>query len=417
MKLNLNPHIPTAIFGAGVAGQATLEACNYNNINIDFFSDNNISKHGQVLNEVKILHIDSVAKKFTDINWLISVADIKDIIDELLGLGYRMENIHPIVDLLKDFNLKTVNFEQYNQDDTSSGFSEFAVNCSIKCQESFYNPNKVYIRSVDIVVTEKCSMRCVDCSNLMQFFEHPVNYSINQMREAIELLCKSIDGVHEFRVIGGEPLMNKEVYEVIKLLVDEPKVEKIAIYTNGTIVPKDEHFLLLKHPKIFFNITDYSDCGENAEDFMTQRLLKQKPRVNRLEELCNEHNINYRRHPPENWTDCGRILKYRDDIEANKQIFKDCCCKNLISVSEGELHRCPFSLQITRLGVSDFKEDYLELKALGSNSDSIQVKNKMKEFLYEKEYIKACGYCPGRSLSDPKIVPAIQTKEILKFPE
>ena len=37
------------------------------------------------------------------------------------------------------------------------------------------------MRSVDIVVTEKCTMKCVDCSNLMQFFEKPESYEIDEM--------------------------------------------------------------------------------------------------------------------------------------------------------------------------------------------------------------------------------------------
>ena len=68
------------------------------------------------------------------------------------------------------------------------------------------------MRSVDIVITEKCSMKCVDCSNLMQFFEKPINYKIEDMTEAIDLICSYAHEIYEFRVIGGEPFMNKDIH-------------------------------------------------------------------------------------------------------------------------------------------------------------------------------------------------------------
>ena len=80
-------------------------------------------------------------------------------------------------------------------------------------------------------------------------------------------------------------------------------------------------------------------------------------------------------------------------------------------MSKNELHRCPFSAQITRLDVCNFKDDYINL-----NDDDIDgMKNKMRSFLFDKKYLKACGYCPGRKLSDPQIKPAIQTKKPLEY--
>ena len=68
--------------------------------------------------------------------------------------------------------------------------------------------------------------------------------------------------------------------------------------------------------------------------------------------------------------------------------------------------------QITRLDVCDVENDYIDLN---ENFNNIEMKKKLRSFLYEKEYLEACGFCPGRKLSDPQIKPALQTKKPIKY--
>ena len=44
--------------------------------------------------------------------------------------------------------------------------SKSAINKS-----KFENDESLHLKCIDIVVTEKCSMKCKDCSNLMQYYE------------------------------------------------------------------------------------------------------------------------------------------------------------------------------------------------------------------------------------------------------
>jgi len=76
-------------------------------------------------------------------------------------------------------------------------------------------------------------------------------------------------------------------------------------------------------------------------------------------------------------------------------------------LSKNELHRCPFSAQITRLGVCDEKEDYIDLT---KHTDLITNRKKLKKLLDDKSSLKACDFCPGRALHDPQIIPAKQIK-------
>jgi len=412
-KLSL-ANLPVLIYGAGVAGQALLVACNEIGIDVECFCDNNIKKKGKELLGLKIIHTADIKNKYSEANWIIAAADITDIRDHIIDYGYYESNLHAGGLILKSFDFKEFsdNYEAYNKEDKDKGFVEFAISSTIECHDGYLDPDKVFMRSVDIVVTEKCSMKCVDCSNLMQFFEKPVNYEIEEMNQAIELLCSFSDQIFEFRVIGGEPFVNKKVHLVIEKLISEQKVKRIVIYTNGNIIPREYHIECLKHEKVLMNITDYSRCGENVEDEYTQKLSRFQRTTDEVEKLCIDNKIDYRRHPPENWTDCGRIENFNRSIEENQQVFDECCCKNLNTLSLNELHRCPFSAQITRLGVCDEKEDYINLT---DSSDLITKRDEIQAFLESNDSLKACDFCPGRPLHDPQIIPAIQIKKPLPY--
>ena len=152
--------------------------------------------------------------------------------------------------------------------------------------------------------------------------------------------------------------------------------------------------------------------SEDVDDELTQKLSRFQRTTDEVEQFCIDNNIDYRRHPPENWTDCGRIENFNRTIVENQKIFDDCCCKNLNTLSLDELHRCPFSAQITRLGVCDEKDDYIKLK---DTEDLISKRDEIHAFLDNNNSLKACGYCPGRPLHDPQIIPAIQVKDPLPY--
>ena len=131
-----------------------------------------------------------------------------------------------------------------------------------------------------------------------------------------------------------------------------------------------------------------------------------------VEQVCIDNNIDYRRHPPENWTDCGRVENFNRSLEEDKEVFHDCCCKNLTTLSKNELHRCPFSAQITRLGVCDIKEDYVVLTGSGTIKE---MRRDIRELLHNKDVLGACKFCPGRSLAAPQITPAIQVRKPISY--
>lgn len=386
--------LPVIIFGASVVGELLFHIFTEQGVKVDYFCENQHHKIQSLFCGLEVVHTSKLKERFSDAHFIVSAADINDIVVQLNDLGFTNTHIGGLflegIDILKYPNRVT------------RDMVKFAASACTSCHDGYMSPDKISVRSIDIMITEKCSMKCVDCANLMQYFENPVNYEVEDMIAAIDNLCMYIDEVHEFRLIGGEPFMNKNFHLVLDRLIREPKVKRVAIYTNGTILPKEHQIESLRNPKVILMVTDYDELSRN---------------LSRLEDLSREQGIAFHSKKAQGWTDCSKIHKHNRTIEEQKEVFKTCCAKSLNTLSAGELHICPFSANVARLkAVPDFKDDYInvidEPKVVG---DYDAMKRKMKEFLLEKEYLEVCDYCSGRRMDDPQIKPAIQTKKRIEY--
>ncbi|WP_286239994.1 radical SAM protein [Neptuniibacter halophilus] len=385
-------NLPVVIFGAGFAGQVILNTCLDNGLEVSCFCDNKKNYSGSFLLGHRIIHPSEFDDLFQDAIFIISAADIHDVAVQLKELGYS--NHIAGGDILKHSDLSKHHY------DTEFSFLDYAVATCIQCHDAYQNPSKLFLRSVDIVITEKCSMRCKDCSNLMQYYESPENYSLEELVNSLETFFSAVDQVNEFRVIGGEPFMNKEIGQVIEWLSQQEKVNKLVIYTNGTIVPKGKNLSSLQNEKVLMMITDYDALSRNHERLVT---------------TLQENHIAYHTDKAQNWTDCASIEPRHRNAEQQKEVFKNCCAKCLFTIMDGKFYRCPFSAHVDKLGATPlYPDDYIALRPSPDQQGS-QLREALAQFINEKESLLSCNYCAGRFLSDEKITPGIQVSEPLNF--
>lgn len=378
--------LPVIVFGVGAAGEALYYACLENGIQVNAFTDNNFVKTKNLLFGLEIIHPTKLKEKFKDALFYISAADIADAIRQLNELGYN--NWVPGYNLLDGFNLAG---RRYNK---TMDLVEHAVETVIFCHDHYMNPGKLYARSVDIVVTEKCSMKCADCSNLMQFYGNPQNFSFEAIMGWINAFCRNVDDIGEIRVIGGEPFMNKDCDRVVEALTKEPKIKKVVIYTNATIPLKQPQLDRMNHKKVIFMITDYDELSRSHEQ---------------VTKALEVNGIKYVSQKARGWTDCGRISRHNRTVEEQKDVFLNCCANKLFTIVDGKFYRCPFAANVVQLhAVPDFPNDYV-------NFMQGDVRQKLYDYMFNKEYMDICDWCNGRKISDTEIIPAIQTSKPLPY--
>ncbi|WP_135076093.1 radical SAM protein [Terasakiella sp. SH-1] len=395
------------IFGADIAGKVVGEILKKQGLSVSAYLDNNANKCDTTLSGVEVKHASCLNETTRDTVILIASTYISDIIHQIEGLGFY--NWVPISGFLEE--KKDENFEDYLEGELAlnhvggeftDDFAKFVISNMVNSQKKYLDPTKLYIRSVDLIVTEKCSLKCKDCSNLMQYYDRPVNMDANELLKDLQDLCHVADEINEIRIIGGEPFMNKQAYEVIKQAASYPQVNKVVVYTNGTICPKDEQLLEIANNKTFIFITTYGALSRNGEKLAAT-----------LERLNIQHNIQ----AAYGWTDCADIGGHERSEEENIEIFRHCCAKHFTTLTDGRMFRCPFSANVERLqAIPEAPDDYVNIRgAHEGGHDLDQLKQHLRWFLREKPYIEACNSCNGRTYGDPEITPGIQTEKILSY--
>jgi len=396
------------IFGADIAGKAIQKLLISKNFEIRGFFDNNRNKCDVDLNGTPVLHSEKLDTIDTEAVILIASTYIADIIEQLEAQGfYNWVPIAGIIENNSDVDFRSL-IDGDLQHNHSGGkftkdFVEFAITNMVNSQNKYLDPNLLFIRSVDLILTEKCTLKCKDCANLMQYYEKPVNIERNELFDDLDDLVAVADEVNEVRIIGGEPLVNKSFHEISLKAASYAAVNKVVIYTNGTICPPDEKLLALKNDKIFVFITTYGDLSRRGEK------LRDK-----LAELGIQHNYQ----PAYGWTECGGIKRWDRTPKENVEIFKNCCAKHFTNMTDGKLFRCPFSANAERLhAIPEADTDFMSVRGARLKDDAgiAKIKNKLRWFLRQKPVLKACDSCAGRTYGDPEITPGIQAPQPIEF--
>ena len=83
-----------------------------------------------------------------------------------------------------------------------------------------------------ISVTDRCNLRCTYCMPLEPvWFPRDEILSYEEILRIVRILVGA--GVRKLRVTGGEPLVRRDLPDLICGLADVPEVEDISLTTNG----------------------------------------------------------------------------------------------------------------------------------------------------------------------------------------
>jgi len=267
---------------------------------------------------------------------------------------------------------------------------------------NFFNKGKnptgssVELNSLDVVVTERCTLKCLDCSNLMQYYEKPQNSEVQSLVNSLDKLLDA-SYINALRIIGGEPLINRSTSMLINHIFNKwrSRFNSIEIYTNGTILPDQKLIEACIDNPVTFYISDY---GYNSK------------RINEVVDLLEKNGIRSAIESNLIWQDCGRILPYSDKNIDYK--YANCCVAKTFSLLNEYLYSCPFSANFHNLNKNEERTDrdciFIPTK---SKLDLIDHINRVQ---MDSSPLSACYYCNGRDYSVKTIEVAQQTKKILK---
>jgi cyclic pyranopterin phosphate synthase len=92
------------------------------------------------------------------------------------------------------------------------------------------------LRNLRISVTDRCNIRCAYCMPEEEYVWLPREQILDfeEIGALVDVFCDC--GVDRVRLTGGEPLLRRDLPELVRLLAAKPAVRDLAMTTNGVLL-------------------------------------------------------------------------------------------------------------------------------------------------------------------------------------
>lgn len=234
--------------------------------------------------------------------------------------------------------------------------------------------NYLVIPKINLIVTDRCTLKCDKCRALMPDMCNPKDENINQVIDEMDIILDAVDDIIDFEPIGGEPFLYKYLPEVLEHACSSDKINTVVISTNGTIIPNERLLMALKNEKVFVNISDYGYICS----------------LSKLVKCFEDNGVLFEVESNQTWFDVGGT-EYRNRNEQQlMDEFENCYCQYLVKyVWNKKIWVCPRAPRLESLCITENNEDYRVLSEL----DSTEITRQKLYDLYGKRYANACNYC------------------------
>lgn len=379
LMLNQNTQKKYYIFGAGFLGKSVASVLQFYGC-MTLFIDNDVAKQRSKVDGIGV----------------ISLEDYLHIKDGQIVVAVSVRNSHVIIKQLENHSL------QHEKDFWM--YDEF-VNYIFPIV-STYCYDKSFVSLAQISLTERCSLKCKKCAHGCSYVENNEanDLILDQVYKSADSFFSKIDFVREFVLIGGEPLLYKELAQVIRYIGERYR-NQMGIYcitTNGTIIPKDDILEVCRKYNVLFRISNYS---------------KQIPRVKGIYQCLmsclDRHNVSYILGNDEfEWFDYG--FDYVNRNAEKEELIKvfDLCRTPCREVRENRFYYCVMARSVSdNLKFNIGQDDYLDLDKLNGEG----FKKELLEFTLgysEKGYLDMCNHCNGADAKNYPIPAAEQMEKM-----
>lgn len=253
------------------------------------------------------------------------------------------------------------------------------------------------LKNFDLVVTQKCSLKCEKCSNLMQYYQNPLNCSDDVTIASLHSLCDAIKHVDVINILGGEPFVNQPlVTKILEEFRDEHKIGLFRIISNGTIVPGEECLKAMSDtPRLTVRLSNYGEVSRHINE--AKKKFEKYGIDNTIFNLDGE------------WIDEGDLKDLKHSEDYLQYIYH--LCGHCNTLMDGKYYVCPRQAHGVALGAVPLIEgEYVDMIA---NSDGSATKQ-LIGLIRRKNYISTCRFCDGPC--GKKITKAaVQTRHPLQY--
>ena len=251
------------------------------------------------------------------------------------------------------------------------------------------------LHALDIVLTERCNLKCKCCEVLVPHFNTKIkarHLPLAQLIRETDEMFDKFGFIRDIHVLGGEPFIYPQVAEYMQYLKQHrDKIGSLYVITNGTVVPKQSVIDAIKEADAFVMISDYDELSRKKDEI-----------VKAMQD--NGVGVQITNYP---WFYENQLVY--DDAKNRQQKFDTCYeRKHINTIRDGKAYYCHFLAGGETLMAIPYHKD---------NSISIYDNDAQEIYAYLTSEIApmGCEYCSGHDLSSPEIPKAEQTPTSLPY--
>ncbi|MBO5472332.1 MAG: radical SAM protein [Lachnospiraceae bacterium] len=274
------------------------------------------------------------------------------------------------------------------EEDEQVGVTDFLVKYPLYVNG--FHKKKLVLPTLEVFITERCTLRCRDCSHLIKLYKCPKDYDINATIEYLQNCMEAVDYIEEIIILGGEPLLHKELVRLLEWCSGADKIGDVTVISNGTIIPGQELLDVMERTKTRLRLSDYG---------------KLSTKISEVKRICEDRGIKcfvLR----ELWTDMGPIHEHDYSSDELKSIFTDCPFAYDLLLLNGKLCRCAHVAHLNNLSmINSSAHDCVDFTGFPENIE--EKRSEVWQYM-NIDYLEGCQYCNGIKNSIQGIEPGIQ---------
>ena len=248
---------------------------------------------------------------------------------------------------------------------------------------------KINLIDLETDLWEQCNLKCAQCTHSSPFFNSTDEYyKLDQFKEDINYL-NQIAHINTFRIVGGEPLLNKNLLHYVKHIKESNITDFLTIFTNGLVLGHTNNDIFPYIDRL--RISVYSNLEEKKLNLIYSNIKKIKQMFPHLNVVAND--ISYFSY--------FNLSEKNTNQELVDKIYDKCYYSyehRGFSIFNGRFYKCfATRKKYNFLKIHSKENNFDHLK--DNSVDSIELKNLQKnsleEFISSKKSLEGCKWCLG----------------------
>lgn len=320
--------------------------------------------------------------------------------------GIAVKYVDDVKDELKNYKIIIMtanrNVELVGKDLEKLGFISGENFCSMEqfLTEWFWKyKKKACLMEVHSTITSRCTLKCRHCNMFMPYYKEQIDYTAIDILADLELLFRHVDYIVSYRLLGGEPLLNKELADMIELIGQKygDRIGNIGIITNGTLLPSEKLIEVSKKYDIKYDFSDYTD------------VVDYKERFENAVQIVSDANLRYSVNRSLRWCDFGFPVNNRmyDFDKVREHMLS--CGPIFHGLNDGKYYYCHVSWSADKAQLlKTVPDDYVDLRVLNDDENAKEMILEHSKGNLAKGFVKLCKICGGCGNDNTEFVKAAQ---------